>query len=162
MLRSLSENLFITAKIHHKYYFLLKTVIKCTKIHRLNSLLNPAKKNLHCLALFFKTNNSNVFSNRLFCFSYRSLSKRRCCFKRSFWYGVLGNLVVIIKLHFRFSLLTPCYFAGFISWSKKTVKKLYEKKTGKEDRRPRHLLYFSFISGFKNSSVAEEIIPESK
>ena len=42
------------------------------------------------------------------------------------------------------------------------VKELYEKKTGKEDRRRRYLLYFDFISGFNNYSVGEEIIPESK
>ena len=36
------------------------------------------------------------------------------------------------------------------------------KKTGKEDRRPRYLLYFDFISGYNNHSVDEEIIPESK
>ena len=44
----------------------------------------------------------------------------------------------------------------------KAVKELYGKKTGKEDRRPRYLFYFDFISGFNNHPVGDEIIPESK
>ena len=44
----------------------------------------------------------------------------------------------------------------------KAVKELYGKKTGKEDRRPRYLLYFDFIAGFNNHSVGEEIIPGSR
>ena len=44
----------------------------------------------------------------------------------------------------------------------KAVKELYGKKTGKEDRGLRYLLYFNFIAGFNNHSVGEEIIPESK
>ena len=34
------------------------------------------------------------------------------------------------------------------SWSTKAVKELYGKKTGKEEKIPRYLLYFDFISGF--------------
>ena len=41
-------------------------------------------------------------------------------------------------------------------------KELYEKKTGREDRRPIYILYFAFISGFNNHSAGEEILPEYK
>ena len=44
----------------------------------------------------------------------------------------------------------------------KAIKELYGKKTGKENRRPRYLLYFDFIAGFNNHSVDEEILPEYK
>ena len=59
------------------------------------------------------------------------------------FYGVSGNF--------------SCF-----SWFIKFVKELYGKKTGKEDRRPRYLLNFDFISGFNNHFVSEEIIHESK
>ena len=63
---------------------------------------------------------------------------------------------------FWFFYFIPCYFGGLTSWSMKAVKELYRKKTGKEDRRPKYLLYFDFISGFNNHSVGEEIISKSK
>ena len=44
----------------------------------------------------------------------------------------------------------------------KAVKEFYGKKTGKENKRPRYLLYFDFISGSNNHSVGEDIIPKSK
>ena len=44
----------------------------------------------------------------------------------------------------------------------KAIKELHGKKTGKEDRRPRCLLYFDFIAGFNSHSVGEEILPEYK
>ena len=44
----------------------------------------------------------------------------------------------------------------------KAVKELYGKKTGKEERRVRYLLYFDFIFMFNNHSLNEEIIPEYK
>ena len=76
---------------------------------------------------------------------------------------VSGYLVVVCYLTlFWFSLLTPCYFAGYSFWFMKTVKESYGKKTGKEDRRPKYLLDFDFISWFNNHSVGEKILPESK
>ena len=63
---------------------------------------------------------------------------------------------------FWFLDLTRCYFADLISWFMKAVQELQGKKTRKEDRRPRYLLYFDIISGFNNYSVGQEIIPESK
>ena len=53
-------------------------------------------------------------------------------------------------------------FCWFNFLDMKAVKELYRKKTGKEDRRPRYLLYFNFIAGFNNHSMSEEIIPEYK
>ena len=44
----------------------------------------------------------------------------------------------------------------------KAVKKLHGKKTGKEEKMPRYLLYFDFIAGLNNHSVGGEIIPEYK
>ena len=51
-------------------------------------------------------------------------------------------------------------FCWFNFLDMKATKELYEKKTGREDRRPRNLLYFAFISGFNNHLVGEEILPE--
>ena len=53
-------------------------------------------------------------------------------------------------------------FCWFKFLDMQAVKELDGKKTGKEDRRRRYLLYFAFISGFNNHSVDEEIIPEYK
>ena len=47
----------------------------------------------------------------------------------------------------------PMLFCWFYFLDMKAVKELYEKKTRKEDRRPRCLLYFDFIAGFNNLSV---------
>ena len=74
-------------------------------------------------------------------------------FQSNFCCSLLSNSVL------GFSILTLCYFVGLTSWSMKAVKKLYRKKTGKEDR---NLLYFDFIARFNNHSVGEEIISESK
>ena len=60
------------------------------------------------------------------------------------------------------SLLIPCYFTGFTSWSMKAVKELYGKKTGKKMGGQDIFYIFYFISGFNNHSVGEEIIPEYK
>ena len=60
-----------------------------------------------------------------------------------------------IWLHFGFLYFyTPCYFAGLAFWFVKAVKELSGKKIGKEDRRPRYLLYFDFISGFNNHNYS--------
>ena len=60
----------------------------------------------------------------------------------------------------------PTLSCWFYSSNMKTVKELlfvvYGKMIGREDRSPRYLLYFAFISGFNNHSVGVEIIPEYK
>ena len=50
--------------------------------------------------------------------------------------------------------MLSCWF-NFLDM--KAVKELFGKKKGREDRRPRYLLYFAFISGFNNHPVGEEI-----
>ena len=52
----------------------------------------------------------------------------------------------------------PTLFTS-VFMSVKAAKELLKKK---EERRPRYLLYFNFISGFANISVSDEIILESK
>ena len=64
------------------------------------------------------------------------------------------------SMRFQVSLVVVCYLTPF--WVSLAVKELYGRKTRKEDKRPRYLLYFDFIAGFNNHSVGEEIIPESK
>ena len=59
------------------------------------------------------------------------------------------------------SILTPRYLAGLASWIWR-LQGIIRKKKIVKDRRRRYLLYFSFISGFNNHSVDEEILPEYK
>ena len=56
-----------------------------------------------------------------------------------------------------YSILIPILSCLFNFLDMKAVK-----NTGREDRRPRYLFYFAFISGFNNHSVGEEILPEYK
>ena len=66
-------------------------------------------------------------------------------------------IYVVCWLHSVLSYSYPTLSCWFSFLDMKAVKELYEMKKIVKDKR-----YFSFISGFNNHSVGEEILPEDK
>ena len=94
-----------------------------------------------------------------FCTKLLAVHLARMILGKAWIYGVSGNLVVCYLTSVLFLCFTLSYFAGYSSRFMMAAKELYGKKTGKEMRKPRYLLYFDFFLG---STTIDEIIPESK